>query len=280
MPPTIIPSQLFLPFDSVRLGRFVNNIDQPLEGYHEPTTTEAPKSIVTEYDYTGDELCKSGTRLTSKLTFLLSLGFSKNLGSKTRLSPKHCRTYALDNSDEWFHKAISSDVTKKWIEEAAVRGRRVFMIVGFHTLIDTHFLQESIKDDQLDCQVDAPLELSLAAAGAVIPLPGLIDSSIQMESGSFAGNRAHFFAPGEQVCGMQYREVSYRWFWSRDISHAKVSNTKTWSSMAGKKRSKRKGVSEGNGSEYMFEAINNDFEEPDDGWNVEESDEGLVYIHC
>jgi hypothetical protein len=79
---------------------------------------------------------------------------------------------------------------------------------------------------------------------------------------------------------MQYREVSYRWFWSRDISHAKVSNTKTWSSMAGKKRSKRKGVSEGNGSEYMFEAINNDFEEPDDGWNVEESDEGLVYIHC
>ncbi len=59
---TIVSCPIFLPVHSVKLGRFVTNIDQPHENYHEPPATETPKAIVTSFSYTGYKQDIAGAR--------------------------------------------------------------------------------------------------------------------------------------------------------------------------------------------------------------------------
>jgi hypothetical protein len=83
------------------------------------------------------------------------------------------------------------------------------MIVGFCTMTDTQFVQTSAREQGTQGQATAPVSLSLAAAGAVVPFAGLVDPSVQGGFASFAGNKTRIFAPGEQICTIKYREVKY-----------------------------------------------------------------------
>jgi hypothetical protein len=51
MPLTVVPNLLLLPFESARLGRFIKNINHPLEGYYEPFPSTAPTPIVSQFEY-------------------------------------------------------------------------------------------------------------------------------------------------------------------------------------------------------------------------------------
>ncbi|KAH7165142.1 hypothetical protein DER46DRAFT_609049, partial [Fusarium sp. MPI-SDFR-AT-0072] len=46
---TVIPSALFLPLKSVRLGRFIINIHHPHEGYYEPSNIDVLGTIVSKF---------------------------------------------------------------------------------------------------------------------------------------------------------------------------------------------------------------------------------------
>lgn len=276
MPLTVVPEPLFLPFEAVKLGRFIKSINQPLEGYYEPPSLEAPKSIVTDFSYAGNEQHGSKAGFGSALTSLLSGAFSKRSSSEIRIAPKQCKAYTLDNSDAWFDKAISLEETKRWIEKAAERGRKIFMIVGMHTLTDTQFLESSMAEHQLQGQATAPVGLSLAAAGAIVPFSDLFDPSVHAESQRSAGSRVRLFAPGELICALQYRVISYGWRSSRDVANLKVSGTRRWSCMEGGRRDAY--VDETEDDEDIIEVDLKDEEELGEGWDTRESEEGLVYI--
>ncbi|KAM0710542.1 hypothetical protein Q7P35_002213 [Cladosporium inversicolor] len=277
MPLTVVPGPLFLPLEAVKLGRFVRDINQPLEGYHEPPSLKTPTSIVTEYDYAANEQHGAKVAFGSALTSLLSGAFSKRSASEVRITPKRCKSYTLDNSDAWFDEAISSEETKRWIEKAALRGRKIFMIVGMHTLIDTQFFESSMTGHQLQGQATAPVSLSLAAAGAIVPFAGLIDPSVHAESQRSAGSRARLFAPGELICAVQYRVISYGWRSSRNAANLRVSGTRTWSCMEGGRRDAY--TDETEDDEDVVEVDVKDEEELGKGWDAQESEQGQVYIH-
>ncbi|TKA21867.1 hypothetical protein B0A50_08739 [Salinomyces thailandicus] len=74
-------------------------------------------------------------------------------------------------------------------------------------MTDTRFVQISAREQGTQGQATAPVSLSLAAAGAVLPFAGLVDPSVQGGFTSFAGNETRIFAPGEQICIIKYREV-------------------------------------------------------------------------
>ncbi|KAK3614179.1 hypothetical protein LTR56_027421 [Elasticomyces elasticus] len=273
---TVIPNPLFLPFEAVRLGRIVTNIDQPSEGYHEPFSAEPPTSIVSEFNYAGHNQEDSRATFGSTLTSLLSAAFNKRSKSEIRMEPRCCKAYALDNSDAWIDRAIGHEKTRQWIERAAIRGSKMFLIVGICTLTDTRFLQTSVKEQGSQGQVTVPVSLSLAAAGAVVPLAGLVDPSAHGSFARFASNGTRIFAPGEQVCAVQYREIGYKWLSSRVIENVRLSKTRQWSCTEGNRRNAYD--SEDEDDEYVIKVDIKDTENMGSGWDAVESEEGVIYI--
>ena len=275
MPLTVVPNLLLLPFESARLGRFIKNIDHPLEGYHEPFASTAPTPIVSQFEYAGYSQQGSRAGFGSSLTALFSAAFSRRSSSRVRVEPRCCKTYSLDNSDAWFDRAISHEETKKWIEKSAIRGSKMFIIVGICTFTDTRFVQTSVEEEEIQGQATAPVSISLAAAGAVVPLAGLVDPSVHGDYGKFASNGTRIFAPGEKICAIQYREIRYKWLSSRVTENLQLSKTRQWSCTEGDRRDAYE--DEGDDEEDVIEVDFEDAENLGDGWTATESEEGLIY---
>ncbi|KAF5616434.1 hypothetical protein F25303_13525 [Fusarium sp. NRRL 25303] len=275
---TVIPSAFFLPLKSVRLGRFIKNVGHPHEGYHEPPTIDVPEAIVSKFSFSSSNQQNRTTRFESALTSLMSAGFSKRLQSEVHLAPAYGSNYSLDNSDAWFDKAVSLPDTRKWIENAALRGHKVYIIVGIQTFTDTRIIQKAARGQQAEGQVTMPVSLSLTAATAVVPFAGLVDPAVHGEHQNIESDQLCLLAPGEQVCSLQYREVKTRWLSSRLIEPLQLSKTRQWSCMEGDKRDTYEDDSDED-DEDTVEVDLGDVDEFNEEWDAEDSVEGTIYLH-
>lgn len=100
IPVTIIPSKFFLPFDLVKLGRFITDIDQPNLRFHDPPDAEGPQSIVSEFLFSGQSQQSTNTSFASVLKPLVSLGLSGRANANIEIAPAYCKRYFLNNSDD------------------------------------------------------------------------------------------------------------------------------------------------------------------------------------
>ncbi|KAI5460956.1 hypothetical protein BGZ63DRAFT_473217 [Mariannaea sp. PMI_226] len=268
MATTVIPAPLFLPLKSVRLGRFINNISYPHESYYEPPTIDVPEAIVAQFSLSTLNQESHKTQFGSALTALLSTGFSKRLRSEIHLAPSSGSSYSLDNSDAWFDKAVSLPATRKWIERAALRGDKIYIIVGIQTLTDTRIVQKSTQGKQAGGQVSLPVSLSLTAATAIMPFAGLVDP---------ASDQLCLLAPGEQVCSLQYRKVKTRWLSSRLMEPLQLSKTRRWSCMEGDKRNMYEDDSDEDDEDTIEVDLGN-VEDLKRNWDAEDFKEGTIYL--
>jgi hypothetical protein len=279
MPKKIIPPVFFLPLDSVKLGRFITNIDQPNESYHEPPTAEAPNSLVAEFHFTSENQNDTDASFGSALTSLMSAGFSKRAKSKIYITPAHGKNYSLDNSEAWFDKAVSLSDTRKWIEKAALRGDNIYMIVGITTLFDACLVLSSGAEREVGGQINVPIGLSLAAASVIVPLAGLTDRTVHGKYQNIDNAQAQYIAPGEQVCALQYRKICHKWLSRRLIEHSRLSKTRQWSCMEGEKRDAYEDEEdEEDDDEDMIEVGFEDMDQLDGKWEIEVSSGEVVCI--
>ncbi|KAJ4047519.1 hypothetical protein NW761_007424 [Fusarium oxysporum] len=274
---TVIPSAFFLPLKSVGLGRFIKNIGHPHEGYYEPPNIDVPEPIVSKFSFSSLNQQNRKTRFESALTSLMSAGFSKRLQSEVHLAPAYGSNYSLDNSDAWFDKAVSLPDTRKWIENAALRGHKVYVIVGIQTFTDTRIVQKSAGGKRAGGQVNVPVSLALTAATAVMPFAELVDPAVQGEYQNIESDQLCLLVPGEQVCSLQYREVKTKWISSRLIEPLQLSKTRQWSCMEGDKRDTYEDDSDEE-DEDIIEVDLGDVEEFNGDWDAEDSVEGTIYL--
>lgn len=226
----ILLPQIFIPVESIKLGRLVTSVDHPHQDYHDPTysTTPVPTiSIRAHYGGLGHESHTSN--FSSVLTSLLSAGFSKRAKSRIRVETNLVRTYMLQNSTQWFEKAVSSEESRRWFERAIDQSDDVYFVVGFHTVTDAHIIYESAEGNDHTGRLGLPIGLTLNAAGVIAPLGDLTDPQVTIHHGRVEGVTEHFKAPGEQICGFQYRKVRHRWLSSRGIDTATLAKTPRWS---------------------------------------------------
>jgi hypothetical protein len=107
MPLAVIPNSLLLPLGTLRLGRFVTSIDQPLEGYYQPPFAIPPTEIVSGLEYAEHNQQSSSASYGASMTSLFSAAFSKRAASQVRVEPRCFKAYALDNSEAHFDRAIA-----------------------------------------------------------------------------------------------------------------------------------------------------------------------------
>jgi hypothetical protein len=277
MPLAVVPNSLLLPLEALKLARFVTSIDQPLESYHQPPFALPPTEIVCESCYTERDQQGSRANFGASVTSLFSTAFSRRAASRVRVEPRVFKDYALENSEARFDEAVALPETREWIEKAAIRGRKIYMIVGLCTMTDTRFVQTSAREQRTQGQVTAPVSLSLAAAGVVVPLANLVDPSIQGEFARSAGNETRIFAPGEQICMIKYREVKYKWLSSRTLDNSRLAGTRQWNCMEGDRRDAYEDEDDED-DEDAIEVDVKDVEDLGDGWTAAESEEGPIYV--
>ena len=225
---SIISLDFFLPFGSIKLGRLVKSIEFLTNHYHDPPYSPAPEGMLVVRDHCERTLRdERSAGFASKLTTLMSTGFSKRAKLRVRVETDTVKTYVLDNSEAWFWKATYLDETRNWIERA-VGGSGVYYVVGFHTVIDTRIISESVEGHQASGELTLPVGLTLAAVGVIAPLETVIDPGLKGHRTASDGAKTQFIIPGEQICALQYRKVSHRWLSSKKIANLKISKAPRW----------------------------------------------------
>jgi len=271
----IISSDFFLPLSSVKLGRLVKSVEFPTHRYHDPPYSQAPDGTPTvrgQYERVLQDERSAG--FASKLTSLMSSGFSKRANTRVRIKTNVVKTYTLDNSEAWFMEATEFDETRKWIERA-IGGDGVYLIVGFHTVTDAWIVHESVEGHQLSGQVTLPVCLSLATVGVVAPLGNIVDPVVRGSQRVLGGAKTHFIAPGEQICALQYFKVSYRWLYSKKVENLKLSKSPRWTASEGWRKTS---VDEAEDEPDLLEVEIEELGRPDGDWEQEEAEGGEVLL--
>jgi hypothetical protein len=270
----IIIPQLFLPPSSVKLGRFITNIDHPHQSYYDPIYARTPEPAISSREaYVGLNHESSNASFGSALTSLMSAGFSRRAKTQVSVMADSVRTYALDNSDKWFTEAMAMLGTRTWIERTVDRGYDIYMIVGFHTVTNARIAHKFVHESDTGGQINIPVNLTLAAVGAIAPLGDIIDPSVGGNSQSVDNTRAFFIAPGEQICAFQYRKVRHRWFSSNSIDTARLSASPRWSSVE-----RSRDEEDGEDDIMEVEAIPVPEEELDGKWARKEAPAGEILL--
>lgn len=219
----------FLPVQSIRLGRFVRNRDEPQSDYLDPQCDNPRQPIIKPHlNYGEVQQIAAGGDFSVFLMSLLSTSWSKKRKQYVQVTTGQVTTYQLDNSGTWFKEAVKSDTTREWIKESIDQGDDIYVVVGYSTMLDAVVVEGSAELARTSAQATVPLTESLGAAGVVVPLGNIADPGISGNSANHHGMQRHFVAPGEQVCAVQYRKVSFKWFSSRDMDKAFLHHSSRW----------------------------------------------------
>jgi len=234
MPQVNLIRHTFLPVESIRLGRFVRNLDEPQSDYFDPDCGLHQEPIVKSHVHY-DELQQRGTdkSLTVLLTSLVSASWTKRRKWYTQVTTDRVTTYQLDNSGAWFKAAIKIEATREWITESIDQGDDVYIVVGYYTMLDTQVVEGAGEELGSSAQLVVPVTASLAAAsiaaaGVMVPLDNVADPGVSSNSVNQRAIRRRFVATGEQICAVQYRKVRFKWFSSRDLDKALLESESRW----------------------------------------------------
>lgn len=229
---SIIPAQVIVPLESVKLGRFITSVEQPQQSYHDPPSTSEPSVLTTRQDdFTGDRVSDRSSGVVSALLSIISGGLSRRTRSTVSITTDCVKTYALGNSDGWFDEATTFPETREWIERVLDRNQKIYMIVGFHTVTNAKLSHQSTVGNAADGQVQVPTASALGAMGVPVMFRNILDSRIHMQMEIIEGEGSQSSALGEYVCAIQYRQLRHNWLSSKEMDAGQLSKVRQWSSM-------------------------------------------------
>lgn len=211
----VVLRQNFLPLESIQLGRLVLNVDEPQQDYFDPPCDQEPEVIIThQTGYSGTHQTTADRNLTAVLIGLVSASRNRRNRTFTEVESDRATTYRLGNSGLWFKNAVKADATRKWIEQAMDDGDSIYMVVGYHTLMDARVVEGIAGVSGNNVQIGVPP--SVAITGAPAPIGHIANPGIVGHQQQGQRVQSQFVATGERICAVQYRKVRYKWFSSRD----------------------------------------------------------------
>jgi hypothetical protein len=148
----------------------------------------------------------NGASLELALTSFANVFLKGERKSVRELEAKQGIQYLLLNADNWFERICKSDLTQLWLERAAMRGRKTYLITGLQTLRDVDIkLNTSWK-----VGAGAGVEASLLLATAGIPMPTPLDPGARADCSIEGEVKNEGSVADEKIYAIQYREVKLR----------------------------------------------------------------------
>ena len=150
-----------------------------------------------------------------------------------------------------------------------------YYVVGFHTVTDARIVHEYVEGNQANGELTMPVGLSLAAVSGIAPIGNVVDPGVKGNRTASNGAKTQFIAPGEQICALQYRKVSYRWLFSKDINNLKIEKAPRWT--AGETW-RRTTIAEIEDEPDVLEVEIVEFKQPEGEWEREEAEDSEVLL--
>lgn len=217
--------------ESIRLGRLVRNVDEPQSDYLDPDCNPCPESVIITPHLHYEEVQQSTTdkSFTAVLTRLMSASRARRNKAYTQVTTDRVTTYQLGNSGSWFKSAIKTETAREWIKESIDQGDDIYVVVGYHTMLDAQVVEGAADALESSGQLGLPVtEVALAATGVMVPLGDIADPGVAGNNIKKQGIQRQFVADGEQICAVQYRKVRFKWFSSRDLDTALLEKETRW----------------------------------------------------
>lgn len=219
--------QSFLPLESIKLGRFVLNLDEPHQDYLDPACDLTPEVLKRpQLRYLDVQNTVKDAGFTAALTSLASASRSSQKAKVAAVTTEQSTIYQLGNSGRWFKAALKDQETRKWIEEVIGTGEDVYVVVGYQTMVDATVFGDMARSKNFQARLQLPVSEAASAAGAVTVIGDLADPALDIHGQRDDGTRRQFVAAGEQVYAVQYRKVRFRWFSSRDLDRAALKESR------------------------------------------------------
>ncbi len=221
----------FLSVESIRLGRLVRNVDEPQSDYLDPDCDLRPESVIITPHLRYEEVQQSTTdkSFTAVLTRLMSASRARRNKAYTQVTTDRVTTYQLGNSGSWFKSAIKTETAREWIKESIDQGDDIYVVVGYHTMLDAQVVEGAAGAMETSGQLGLPVtEVALAATGVMVPLGDIADPRVAGNNIKKQGIQRQFVADGEQICAVQYRKVRFKWFSSRNLDAALLEKDTRW----------------------------------------------------
>lgn len=213
MPATYLLRNQLLPTEAIKLGRFIVDMENVLNGTHD--SSDAPQTpIPHQLDNINDlALTSRKPKLSAQLQSLMSTLLTSETTTAHNMTTIKAMTYTLENSNEWFAKVIDGqEATRRWLETQDLDGEDVFLITGFATIQDASLATSKFSNQKAD--------LSLGKASVAAAQLTAQDQQV--------ANAVTFQAPGEKVYAVQYRKVNMTRWPKKDIAKAKLKKGVTW----------------------------------------------------
>lgn len=225
----ILIQQTFLPLESIKLGRFLLNVDHPEQDYLDPACTHTPEIITkTHVSYGGVQVIASDSLVTASLSRLVSAFHSKRNKTFMHVISEKVMTYKLANSGVWFKEVVREEATRKWLEQAIKQGEEVYVVVGYYTMLNAEITEDVATSSTVSVQFDVPVAATLAGMGAITPVGNALDTSVGGHQQKGKGVQRQFVASGEQICAIQFRKVRFKWFSSHNLDSAFLQKENRW----------------------------------------------------
>src|SRR2546423_3606683 len=222
--------QTFLSSESIRLGRFVRNINEPQSDFLDPDCDLPSESVIVKPHLGYQELQQNAQKrsFATTLTSVVSASRTKRNNVYTQVTTDRVTTYQLGNSGSWFKAAVKMHATREWIKESLDQGEDIYVVVGYHTLLDAKIIEGAVELGESAAQLSLPVTAAIAGAGVIVPLGDIADPEIAADNSKTKSLQRRYVAIGEQVCAVQYRKVRFKWFSSRDLDAAALEKDTRW----------------------------------------------------
>jgi hypothetical protein len=180
MPCTTLIYQTLLSPESIRLGRLVRSIDEPQSDFLDPDCHLPSESIIVK-PHLGYEAVHHNAQdksLATVLTRLVSASRTKRNKLYTQVTTDRVTTYQLGNSGSWFKAAVKMEATREWIQESIDQGDDIYVVVGYHTLLDAKITEDVAEGVESSGRLAIPVTEALAGTGVLVPIGDVMDPKI------------------------------------------------------------------------------------------------------
>lgn len=222
-------AQRLLARDSVKLGRFVANPDDPHQDYFDPPLESPPESIqsvqvsLTQFQQDG-----AGAEMGASLDPIVGVSHANHSQNQAGITTAKSEVQQLGNSRAWFRDALQRQETRNWFEEMIRAGEDIYLIVGFQTVCDAQLSRETASSKARAAKLRAPVAAVLAATGLVFTFALSADPEIKTSAIETRLDEGTYTALGEQISAVQYRKAKFKWYSSRNFDLAQLEKGSTW----------------------------------------------------
>lgn len=229
MSSNIILPQLFLPRTAIDIGRLVASRSEPHRAFHDPKLdVMSYVSYKTQTGYSSVDNESKNREVSTRLTAFLSSAHSRHARTSVSISSELVRVYFLQNSLEWFRKAVELEETRRWIEQTIDDGEDVYLVVGYYTVTDALVVEQVRNQTGTSGQAVLPLSNALIAAGIPLLFDNIVDPGVSLSHEAESGFGRRYVAQGEQICAVQYRKLRFGWLSSKNLNSATLAKEGRW----------------------------------------------------